>query len=156
MQAATPTPFESATLNLTLFDLRREPLLREARQWFLAEFNPKSFGELVTVAGGAQNATFRMVLGYWDMAASLVTTGAIDGEAFLAAHAEIFLTSAKVCPILSELAPPPASRISVDASKSLFLTLPSLRQSWPGGERRPLTRRTRARPTLLRRPADDR
>ena len=30
-----------------------------------------------------------MVLGYWDMAASLVTTGAIDAEAFRAAYGEI-------------------------------------------------------------------
>ena len=98
-----PTPFENATLNLKLFDLRREPVLREARQWVLAEFNPESFAELGAIAGGARNATFRMVLGYWDMAASLVTTGAIDGEAFLAAHNEIFITFAKVCPFLSEL-----------------------------------------------------
>ena len=98
-----PTPFENAILNLKLFDLRREPVLREARQWFLAEFNPESFAELAAIAGGARNSTFRMVLGYWDMAASLVTTGAIDGEAFLAAHSEIFLTFAKVYPFLSEL-----------------------------------------------------
>jgi len=98
-----PTPFESATLNLKLFDLRREPVLRDARQWFLAEFNPESFAELAAIAGGARNATFRMVLGYWDMAASLVTTGAVDGEAFRAAHSEIFLTLAKVYPFLSEL-----------------------------------------------------
>jgi hypothetical protein len=71
-----PTPFESATLNLKLFDLRREPVLRDARQWFLAEFNPESFTELATIAGGARNAMFRMVLGYWDMAASLTTIGA--------------------------------------------------------------------------------
>ena len=32
------TPFESAQLNLQLFDLRREPVLREARQWFTFEF----------------------------------------------------------------------------------------------------------------------
>jgi hypothetical protein len=37
-----PTPFESATLNLQLFDLRREPVLREARHWFLMEFHPES------------------------------------------------------------------------------------------------------------------
>src|SRR5215211_7052174 len=97
-----PTPFESATLNLKLFDLRREPVLRESRQWFLAEFSPESFAELVAIAAGPRNATFRMVLGYWDMAASLVTTGAIDGEAFRAAHGEIFLTCAKVYPFLSE------------------------------------------------------
>jgi hypothetical protein len=82
-----PTPFENATLNLKLFDLRREPVLREARQWFLAEFNPESFAELAAIAGGLRNAEFRMVVGYWDMAASLVTTGAIDGKAFLDAPA---------------------------------------------------------------------
>jgi hypothetical protein len=31
-----PTPFENAQLNLKLFDLRREPALREARDWFTA------------------------------------------------------------------------------------------------------------------------
>lgn len=98
-----PTPFESATLNLRLFEMRREPALREARHWFLGEFNPESFDELATMAGGARNASFRMVLGYWDMAASLVTTGAIDGAAFRAVHGEIFLTFAKIYPFLSEL-----------------------------------------------------
>jgi hypothetical protein len=98
-----PTPFENATLNLKLFDLRREAVLRDARQWFLAEFNPESLAELAAIAGGSRNAVFRMVLSYWDMAASLVTTGAIDGEAFRAAHGEIFLTFAKVYPFLSEL-----------------------------------------------------
>jgi hypothetical protein len=34
-----PTPFESALLNLKLFELRREPVLREARDWFLKDFN---------------------------------------------------------------------------------------------------------------------
>jgi hypothetical protein len=98
-----PTTFESATLNLKLFDLRREPVLRDARQWFLADFNPESFAELAAIAGGPQNAAFRMVLGYWDMAASLVTAGAIEADAFRAAHGEIFLTLAKVYPFLSEL-----------------------------------------------------
>jgi hypothetical protein len=98
-----PTPFESAQLNLQLFDLRREPVLREVRSWFLAQFNPDSFAELVQMATSERNAAFRMVLGYWDMAASLVTSGAIDGEAFRAAHGEIFATFSKVQPFLSEL-----------------------------------------------------
>jgi hypothetical protein len=79
--AGMPTPFESAQLNLQLFALRRDPVLREARAWFLREFTPASFEELQAVAGGERNASFRMVLGYWDMAASLVTTGAVDGRA---------------------------------------------------------------------------
>jgi hypothetical protein len=98
-----PTPFESAQLNLKLFELRQEPLLREARAWFFAEFNPESFGELAALAGGERNSWFRMVLGYWDMAASLVTSGAIDGDAFRAAHSEVFVTFAKVSPYIDEL-----------------------------------------------------
>ena len=98
-----PTPFESATLNLRLFELRREPVLREARSWYFAEFNPETFAEFTAIVSGERNASFRMVLGYWDMAASLVTTGAIDAEAFRAAHGEIVSTFAKVQPFLAEL-----------------------------------------------------
>ena len=98
-----PSPFESAQLNLQLYALRREPVLREARKWFLHDFNPESFEEMVALASGDRNASFRMVLGYWDMAASLVTSGAIDGPAFLAAHGELFATYSKVQPFLSDL-----------------------------------------------------
>ena len=98
-----PTPFESAQLNLQLFDLRRDPVLREARAWFLGEFNPQTFADLTAVIGGERNPSFRMVVSYWDMAASMVTTGAIDGDAFRAAHGEIFATFTKIQPFLAEL-----------------------------------------------------
>jgi hypothetical protein len=98
-----PTPYESARLNIELFKLRREPALREARSWFLGEFNPETVADLVALIGGERNASFRMVLGYWDMAASMVTTGAIDAKAFLAAHGEVFLTFAKIHPFLSQM-----------------------------------------------------
>lgn len=98
-----PTPFESAQLNLQLFDLRREAVLREARIWFLTEFHPETFAELIAIVSGPRNAAFRMVIGYWDMAASFVTTGAIDGDAFRAAHGEIFATFSKIHPFLAEL-----------------------------------------------------
>jgi hypothetical protein len=102
-ERAMPTPFESAQLNLQLFDLRREPVLREARSWFLNDFNPESITELVAVVSGERNASFRMVLGYWDMAASLVTTGAIDADAFRAAHGEVFATFSKIQPFLADM-----------------------------------------------------
>jgi hypothetical protein len=98
-----PTPFESALLNLRLFELRREPVLREARSWFLRDFNPESLADLAALASGDRNSSFRMVLGYWDMAASLVTTGAVDAESFRAAHGEIFTAFSKIAPLLSEL-----------------------------------------------------
>jgi hypothetical protein len=98
-----PTPFESALLNLKLFELRREPVLREAREWFLRDFNPETVDELVEAVAGARNGSFRMVLGYWDMAASLVTSGAIDGEAFRSAHGEVFAAFSKVQPFLAQI-----------------------------------------------------
>jgi hypothetical protein len=98
-----PSPFESGQLNLQLYDLRREPVLREARLWFLRDFNPDSLAELAEIVSGERNASFRMVLGYWDMAASLVTTGAIDADAFRAAHGEIFGTFCKIQPFLDEM-----------------------------------------------------
>ena len=98
-----PTPYESARINLELFELRREPVLREARAWFLSEFNPETFEDLIRLIGGERNASFRMVLGYWDMAASMVTTGAVDGDAFRAAHGEVFLTFSKVHPFLAQI-----------------------------------------------------
>jgi len=90
-------------LNLQLYDLRREPVLREARAWFLGEFNPETVEDMVRMISDDHNASFRMVLAYWDMAASLVTTGAIDGDAFRAAHGEVFLTFAKIHPFLAQL-----------------------------------------------------
>jgi hypothetical protein len=98
-----PSPFESGLLNLQLYELRREPVLREARSWFLRDFNPRSLAEVVETVSGERNPSFRMVLGYWDMAASLVTTGAIDAHAFLAAHGEIYATFSKIQPFLDDL-----------------------------------------------------
>ncbi len=77
--------------------------MREARAWFVREFNPESIEELVSLVSGERNASFRMVLSYWDMAASLVTTGAIDPEAFRAAHTEIFATFSKIEPFLVQI-----------------------------------------------------
>jgi len=97
------SPFESGLLNLRLYELRRDPVLREARAWFLRDFNPGSLADVIATVSGERNASFRMVLGYWDMAASLVTTGAIDAHAFLAAHTEIYGTFSKIQPFLDEL-----------------------------------------------------
>jgi len=78
-------------------------VLRKARDWFLRNFNPESVDELVALVSGERNVSFRMVLGYWDVAASLVTTGAIDAAAFLAAHGKVFATFSRIHPFLAEL-----------------------------------------------------
>ena len=98
-----PTPFESAQLILKLFEIRRDPVLREARQWFLSDFNPVTWEECTAIIGSDRNSSFRMVVGYWDMAASLVTHGAIDVDMFRAANNEIVATFAKIQPFIEQL-----------------------------------------------------
>jgi hypothetical protein len=97
------TPVDSATLILKLFELRRDPMLREARAWFLRDFNPQTLEEALSIAGGPRNDWFRMVIGYWDMAASFVVHGAIDGEMFRAANTEMVATFAKIEPFLDDI-----------------------------------------------------
>jgi hypothetical protein len=97
-----PSPFESAQLILQLYELRREPVLRDARSWFVKEFNPVSFDDVLAAVSG-RNDAFRMVIGYWDMAASLVTAGAIDAGMFRAANNEIFAAFAKIHPFIDEI-----------------------------------------------------
>lgn len=96
------TPYESAKLILEIFNMRREPLLRDARAWFFREFHPNSGTEVLALTPD-QNRMFRMVTGYWDMACSLVNHHAIDRQMFLDANSEIFGTFAKVQPHLGEV-----------------------------------------------------
>lgn len=98
-----PTPYESARLNLQLFDMRRESELRKARSWFITEFHPASIEEYFTAMTSEKNDWMRMVIGYWDMAASMVTHGAIDQSSFIDAHGEIIGTFAKIHPFLGDI-----------------------------------------------------
>ena len=98
-----PTPTESADLILKLFDLRREPVLREARAWFVGEFNPTTYEEVTQTLMGEKSGWCRMVVGYWDMAASLVVFEAIDQKMFNASNGELLPVFCKVEPFLAPM-----------------------------------------------------
>jgi hypothetical protein len=96
------TPYESATLLLRLFELRREPTMRAARNWFALEFNPTTAEEVMQALMGPNSGHFRMVTSYWDMAASFVLNGAIDEQMFNDANGEQIGVFAKMEPFLAE------------------------------------------------------
>jgi hypothetical protein len=96
------TPYESATLLIRLYELRREPTMREARNWFSREFNPSNMDEVMEVLMGPNSGHLRMVISYWDMAASFVLNGAIDEQMFNDANGEQLGVFAKMEPFLSE------------------------------------------------------
>ena len=93
---------EDANLILKLYDLRRETVMREARNWFFA-FNPQSAEDFLEVLMSEKSGHYRMVVSYWDMAASLVNNGAIDAQMFNDANGEHIFVYAKVEPFLADL-----------------------------------------------------
>ena len=96
------SPYESANLLLRLYELRREATMREARSWFALRFNPATFAEFQQVTP-QENAYYRMVSSYWDMAASFVLNGAIDEKMFADANGEYLVVYAKIEPFIDEL-----------------------------------------------------
>jgi hypothetical protein len=96
------TPYESATLLIRLYELRREETMREARNWFAREFNPNSIEDVMAALMGPNSGHFRMVTSYWDMVASFVLNGAIDEQMFNDASGEQLGVFAKMEPFLPE------------------------------------------------------
>ena len=96
------TAYESATLLIRLYELRREPTMREARAWYSRSFNPTSVEDIVQAVAGPNSAHFRMVTSYWEMAASFVNNGAIDEQMFTDANGEQIVVFAKIEPFIKE------------------------------------------------------
>src|SRR5215210_1376773 len=94
---------KSAELILKLYDLRRESVMREARNWFFTTFNAESAEDILRTAMGEQGGYFRMVTTYWDMACSFVNHGAIDAEMFNDATGEQVFVFAKIQPFLEQI-----------------------------------------------------
>jgi len=105
--ARKPTT-DDARLILELYDLRREPEMRKARQWWLTTFWPKDADEFMKIGmtlGTEENNWLRQVLSYWGMATSFVENGVLDETLFFtpAFCGELFFLFAKIRPFLKEL-----------------------------------------------------
>ena len=102
--AATAT-YDDVNLILRLYEMRREPRLREARTWFSANFKPKSLEEMNKLApmGSENNASMRMVVTYWERVASFVTAGVLNEELFFQSGRELLFVWERVRPMLAEV-----------------------------------------------------
>jgi hypothetical protein len=83
--------YEDANLILRLYELRREEKLRKARAWFGESFTANTVEEFQAQCppGSDADAYFRMLVTYWDMAASLVTSGVLNQDLFLESGREL-------------------------------------------------------------------
>jgi hypothetical protein len=93
---------DDAELILKLYDLRREPVMREARNWIFT-FNPTSVQDVVDVLLSEHGGHYRMVISYWDMAAALVNNGAIDETLFNETNGEHIFVYSKVEPVIEDV-----------------------------------------------------
>jgi hypothetical protein len=93
---------DDADLILKLYDLRREATMREARNWFFS-FNPTSVQDVIDTLLGEHSGHYRMVISYWDMAAAMVNSGAIDEQLFNETNGEHIFIYAKIQPVIEEI-----------------------------------------------------
>jgi hypothetical protein len=94
---------EEASLILKLYELRRERVMREARNWYFREFHPQSMPDFQNAMFSEHSGHLRMVITYWDMAAALVNDGAISLELFDDSNGEHIGVFSKIEPLLGEI-----------------------------------------------------
>src|SRR5690554_6939508 len=97
--------YDDANLILKLYELRREQRMRDARNWYVANFRPKSLAEFQALCppGSEANAYFRQCASYWDMAGSFVNTGVLNAGLFFMNTMEILLVWERLKPIIQEV-----------------------------------------------------
>ena len=98
----TQATYDDATLILRLFELRRDEKLRKAREWYAANFKPASLEDVDRIApmGSTENAYMRMVVSYWEMAASFVVSGVLHQDLFFQSSGELLFVWERLQPIV--------------------------------------------------------
>jgi hypothetical protein len=87
----TQATYDDANLILRLYELRREEKMRQARDWFARTFWAESMEEAQALIppGSHENAYFRQVVSYWEMVASLITSGVLNQDLFFQSGGEL-------------------------------------------------------------------
>jgi hypothetical protein len=102
---ARASTYDDANLILKLYDMRREPRLRDARKWFTSSFKAKSYDELMALCppGSEPNASYRMVTTYWELVASFITAGILHDELFFQSGRELLFVWERVRDIVPQV-----------------------------------------------------
>src|SRR6266568_5426196 len=101
--ASKPT-HEQAQLHLQIYEERREPRLRQARDWFFANCFADTLDEAMRIAppGTEAGTNFMMVISYWDQACALLNYGLLHEDLFFETSGEFFGVWDRVKPIIKE------------------------------------------------------
>lgn len=93
---------EQGEMLLHLYELRREPKLRDARAWFVGNFHATTPEEVMSKypPGSEGNTFMRMVTSYWDMVANFANRGLVDEEMLFETSGEQWLVWEAISPII--------------------------------------------------------
>src|SRR4051812_9117635 len=92
-----------ADLMLRVYEMRREPVMRESRD-ALGKWFPKKYEDLAALStfDHPLNRPWRQCVTYWEMVYSMVRHGAVHTEMFLEANGEGLFLFAKIKPFLEQ------------------------------------------------------
>jgi hypothetical protein len=92
-----------AELVIKLYELRREPVMRQARSFVGGPFLPASADEMVALvaSGKPESAYILQVYGYWDMVAAFCLHGALEPSLLYDVCQEMYFQYAKIQPHLA-------------------------------------------------------
>jgi hypothetical protein len=100
---ARPT-HEQAQLQLQLFEQRREPRLRQARDWFFKNYHADNYDDAMKIAApgteGGTNAM--MVFGYWEQVCAMLNYGLLHEDLFFETTGEFFGVWEMVKPTIAQ------------------------------------------------------
>jgi hypothetical protein len=95
---------EQAQLHLQIYEERREPRLRQARDWFFANCFADTLDEAMRIAppGTEAGTNFMMVISYWDQACALLNYGLLHEDLFFETSGEFFGVWDRIKPTIQE------------------------------------------------------
>ncbi len=101
---AHPATYDDVKLILQLYEMRREPEMRKAREWFMTA-HASSAAELLEKypPGSDGNRYLRMVTSHWEMVASFIVSGVLSPELFFQSGREMLLVWEKLRPMVNDI-----------------------------------------------------
>ncbi len=95
---------EQAQLHLQVYEMRREPRLRQARDWFFKNYFADTMEDAMRIAApGTEGGAFvMMVFGYWEQACALLNYGLLHEDLFFETSGEFYGVWDRVKPTIQQ------------------------------------------------------
>jgi hypothetical protein len=99
----TKPTFEQAQLHLQVYEERREPRLRQARDWFFTNYFANTWEDAMRIAmpGTEGGTNYMMVVSYWEQTCALLNYGLLNDDLFFETTGEFFGVWERIKPTIA-------------------------------------------------------